>query len=104
MADLGLGALANFAAFLPDVDPTSIGQRWKLWSDRYENLLVALDITNHDRKKALLLHLACEVVYEIYDGLVIATVAQDAETAFDNVYIATKRALNPGNTKLFWST
>ena len=24
MADLGLGALANFAAFLPDADPTSV--------------------------------------------------------------------------------
>ena len=55
---------------------------------------MALDITNNDRKKALLLHLAGEAVYEIYDGLVIAAVAPDADPAVDNVYIATKRALD----------
>ena len=55
---------------------------------------MALDITNNDRKKALLLHLAGEAVYEIYDGLVIAAVAPDADLAVDNVYIVTKRALD----------
>ena len=44
--------------FIPDTDPTSVAERWKLRSDRWDNLLLTMNITNPSRKKALLLHLA----------------------------------------------
>lgn len=92
MADLG--SIPQLAAFVPDSDPTSAAQRWKRWSDRLDNLIVALNITDPARKKALLLHLAGEQVYDIYQGLVVADVAADADPAVDNVYLAAKRALD----------
>lgn len=82
------------AAFVPDSDPTSLAQRWKRWSDRLDNLIIALNITDPTRKKALLLHLAGEQVYDIYQGLIVAEVAADADPAVDNVYINAKKALD----------
>ena len=94
MADFGLGSIAHIAPFVPDADPTSVAQRWKRWSDRFDNLLIALNITDNTRKKALLLHLAGESVYEVFEGLVIADVAEGADPNIDNVYLAAKRALD----------
>jgi hypothetical protein len=89
-----LASLPQLPAFVPDADPTSVAQRWKRWLDRFENLLVALNITDNNRKKALLLHLAGETVYEIYEGLVVEPVDADADPAVHNVYINAKRALD----------
>jgi len=89
-----LTEIPQFPAFVPDADPTSVAQRWKRWSDRFENLIIALGVTDNTRKKALLFHLAGEPVYEIYEGLVIPAVAEDADPAVDNVYINTKRAMD----------
>ena len=61
----------HISPFVPDSDPTSVAQRWKRWSDRFDNLIIAMNITNNDRKIALLLHLAGEAVYDIYQGLVV---------------------------------
>lgn len=57
--------ITHIAPFVPDSDPTSVAQRWKRWSDRFDNLTVALDITDPARQKALLLHLAGDAVYDI---------------------------------------
>ena len=46
------------------------------------------------QEEALLLHMAGEAVYEIYDGLFVAAVAQDADPEVDNVYPNTKQALD----------
>ena len=54
----------------------------------------AMNITDAKRMKALLLHLAGEQTYDVYEGLVVQAVAEDAEPAVDNVYLATKRALD----------
>ena len=52
----------NMAAMLPDLaafdvncEPTSLGITWKKWVSRFENLFVALDIKDENRKRALLL-------------------------------------------------
>lgn len=89
-----LTAIPQLPAFIPDADPTSVAQRWKRWSDRFENLIVALNVTDSTRKKALLLHLAGEAVYEIYEGLVVTPVAAEADPEVDNVYINLKKALD----------
>lgn len=41
----------------------NIGLEWAKWVDRFENFLVAYNITSEARKKALLLHYAGEKVY-----------------------------------------
>ena len=76
------------------VTNTSTAQRWKSWLERFDNLLVAIGITDNIRKRALLLHVAGERVYEIFLGLVVAAVAEDADPAVSSEYINAKTALN----------
>jgi len=92
MADIA--NIPQIAPFVPDADPTSVAQRWKRWSDHLDNLIVALNITDPAHKKALLLHLAGDTVYDIYQGLIIPDVADDADPDEDNVYINAKRAVD----------
>ena len=49
-------ALPDFEQLQLDVEQSSLGVEWKLWSSRLENLFVALAITDEKRQKALLLH------------------------------------------------
>ena len=48
----------SFPPFDPDIEPHTVGSRWEKWLDRFENYLVAMDITDGKRQKALLLHFA----------------------------------------------
>lgn len=50
-------------------DISNIGGRWLKWIDRFENFLEASDITDAKRKKALLLHLAGDEVFSIFQSL-----------------------------------
>jgi hypothetical protein len=61
------GPTYQFPAFDIDSEPGSVGPRWKKWTQRFENYLVALDLTDAARKKATMLHFACERVHDIYD-------------------------------------
>jgi len=56
--------------------------------------MTAMNITDNARKKALLLHLAGEAVYDIFQGLVVADVPADADQDVHNVYTTAKRALD----------
>ena len=86
MADLA--SLPQIAPFVPDADLTSVAQRCKRWSDRFDNLVIAMNVT------ALLLHLAGEVVFEIFDGLVLPVIPDDADAAVTNIYTVAKGALD----------
>ena len=92
MADLT--TVPQVAPFVPDSDPTSVSQRWKRWSGRFDNLLVAMNVTNNARKKALLLHLAGDAVFDIFSGLVIDPIPDDADPNVTNVYTVAKTALD----------
>jgi len=87
-------AIPNLPPFIPDDDPTSVAQRWKRWSYRFDNLMTAMNVTDNNRKKALLLHLAGEAVYDVFQGLIVPAVAEDADPVEDNVYLRAKRALD----------
>ena len=50
-------------------DPTSVDQRWKTWSKRFETYLVALNITEDKQKRALLLYQAGQATQEIFETL-----------------------------------
>ena len=55
--------------FDPVSDPTSIGQRWKIWKRRFETYVVAVDIKEDKQKRALLLYQAGQETQEIFDTL-----------------------------------
>ncbi len=65
--------LASYSPPLPPFESTSDiaaqGQRWIQWLKRFENFVIAANITDSKRKTAMLLHLAGEQVHEIYSTL-----------------------------------
>ena len=48
----------NFPPFDPDVDQTTVGNRFTKYVDRFRNYMVAIDIKDKARKRALFLHTA----------------------------------------------
>lgn len=91
-SDLALAA--TVAPFQADSDPATTAQRWKKWTDRFENLMIALQLTDPTRKKALLLHLAGESVQDTFDGLIVDDVPEDADLNETNVYTQARKALD----------
>ena len=65
-------SLPEFPAFDIDNNQTSLGISWDKWLTRLKNLLVALDITDAERKKAILLHYAGPKVSEIFSTLTVS--------------------------------
>ena len=74
-------ALPNFPEFDVNTDPSTLGVRWKKWLARFRNLLLAIDVTDKKRQRALLLHYAGEGLNEIFDTLPDTTAGED-ETYF----------------------
>ena len=61
-------ALPQFPRF--DLENIStLGTKWERYVDQFKNFLVAVNVTDNDRKKALLLHYAGEEIYDIYQTL-----------------------------------
>ena len=56
-------------AFEPRSDPTSTSARWSRWLERFNTYLIAADIKDDGRKRALLLYQAGSEVYEIFKTL-----------------------------------
>ena len=48
----------------PVGDPTSLNQCWKTWKKRFETYLIALNITEDEQKRALLLYQAGQAIFE----------------------------------------
>ena len=86
-------ALPNFPEF--DVSEQSTqATRWKKWLSRFNNLVVAMDVGDEKRKKALLLHYAGEAVNEIFDTLP-GTTATGEESPFDKAVQALTSYFTP---------
>jgi predicted Zn-ribbon and HTH transcriptional regulator len=64
-----MATLPPLANFNIDEDVQSTAVRWKRWVERFEVYLVAAKVTDEQQKRALMLHLAGERVYEIYQTL-----------------------------------
>ena len=56
-------------AFDPRIDPTNTSARWTKWLERFNTYLIAADIKDDSRKRALLLYQAGPEVYEIFKTL-----------------------------------
>ena len=71
---------------------TTIALRWEKWINRFDIFLVARNINNGERKKAMLLHSAGEEVYDVYDSLQIpAASTYDQFKTILSEYFAPKR-------------
>ena len=62
--------MPSFPSFDTD-DVTTIATRWTKYKKRFQNLCVALNITEDKQKLALLLNYVGEEVYDIYDSLLV---------------------------------
>ena len=60
--------LPSFSVFTLD-DYTSISTRWKKYKWRFENLVIALNLTDDRQKKALSFNNIGEEAYEVYENL-----------------------------------
>ena len=69
----------TFGPFDPDLDPTSVGTRFRKYLERFEVYAVAMNIKDKARKLALLLHCAGPKVQDIFDTL--EDTAEHFETA-----------------------
>ena len=79
--------LPPFPPFQPHVDSGDVATRWKKWSGKFNNLMVALDITDDARQIALLLHYVGDETNDIFDTLTVAN-TDSTHTAIDNAISA----------------
>jgi len=61
--------IPSIAPFDPSGDPTSTAQRWEKWVKSFQYFVIASNINNNDRKRALLLHLIGPESQEVFDTL-----------------------------------
>ena len=69
----------TFGPFDPDLDPTSVGTRFRKYLERFKVYAVAMNIKDKARKRALFLHCAGPKVQDIFDTL--EDTGEDFETA-----------------------
>ena len=53
-----------------------------------------MNVTDNDRKKALLFHLAGETVFDVFEGLMVSEIAEDADPLITNSCTVAKAALD----------
>ena len=75
-------------------DQTALGVRWKKYVARFCSLIVALNIDDQKKQKALLLHYAGKDINDIFDTLLNIT-ATDAENLFEKAIDALTAYFSP---------
>ena len=89
-----MAALPTFPA--GDLQAGDLSRDWTKYVSRFQNMLLATNITNATRKKAMLLHYVGEEVNQILDTLEVQQADQDedvfrkAEKALKNYFIPQK--------------
>ena len=78
-------SLSPFPSFNIEDDPTATGQRWTKWKKRFENFLLAMNIEDATRKRALLLHYIGSSAFDIFETLTDTGDAKDYEKAMDRL-------------------
>ena len=81
-----MASLPTFPAF--DLQGGDLSKGWRRYVVRFENLLMAMNITDAKRKKAMLLHYVGEDVVEIFETL---DVEQEDEN--EDVFVKAEKAL-----------
>lgn len=86
--------LPVFPSFDVHNEPASIAQRWTKYVKRFTNLMVAMNIKDKKRQRALLLHYAGEDVSDMLDTL--ADTGEEIDSALDerNAYFNPKKNID----------
>ena len=63
----GFDTNLNYGTFDPDMDPTSVGSRFRKYVERFKVYALAMNIKDKARKRALFLHCAGQKVQNIFD-------------------------------------
>ena len=91
----GLGlSLSAIPSFDTQTDPTSIGPRWRKWMLRFENRTKAINLTDPDRKLALLLDCADNDVHDDYLTVTITPATDGNNLPQNDIYSRSIEALN----------
>ena len=78
-------ALPPFPSFNVDDDPTTTGQRWTKWRKRFENFLLAMNVDDPTRKRALLLHYIGPSAFDVFETLSDTGDEKDYKTAMERL-------------------
>jgi hypothetical protein len=78
-------SLPPFPPFNVEDDPTVTGQRWTKWKKSFENFLLAMDIDDETRKRALLLHYIGSSEFDIFETLTDTGDEKDYKKAMDRL-------------------
>ena len=70
---MATNGLQPMPLFEPKADPTNTSARWTQWIERFDTYLVASNIKDTGRKRALLLYQAGPEVHEIFKTKRITT-------------------------------
>ena len=65
----GFDTNLNYGTFDPDMDPTSVGSRFRKYVERFKVYALAMNIKDKARKRALFLHCAGPKVQDMFDTL-----------------------------------
>ena len=57
----------NFPPFCPGTEPTTTGMRLKKYLERFKNYLIAIEVKDKVRRRAIFIHWAGEKVQDIFD-------------------------------------
>ncbi|CAB3993644.1 Hypothetical predicted protein [Paramuricea clavata] len=93
-------ALPTFPSFDPNADQGAPGVRFKKYIARFRNLIVATDIDDPKRQKALLLHYIGEEVNDIFETLTVSEPAEE-ETVLDVTIKALSEYFTPKQNPVF---
>ncbi|CAB4029330.1 Hypothetical predicted protein [Paramuricea clavata] len=78
-------SLAPFSPFNVEDDSTATVQRWTKWKKRFENFLLAMDIDDETRKRALLSHYIGSSAFDIFETIKDTGAEKDYKKAMDRL-------------------
>lgn len=79
--------IPSIAHFDPTGDPNSTAQRWEKWLKSFQYFIIASNINEDQRKRALLLHLIEQECQKIFETLPFqGDTYQEAETCLNNYF------------------
>ena len=86
-------ALPPFQPFDPSSDPSTVGQRWKKWVRRFENLLLSLREFDPTIRRGLLLTYVGDATNDVFDIL------PDTGTTYESAVTALNQHFDPMQNK-----
>ena len=85
-----MASLPQLPAFDAVGDSSNLGPRWEKWIDRFENAMIAFNISSSKRKRALLLHYGGDTLSDVFGTLTTGDNYDQAKAAL-TAHFAPKR-------------